>query len=216
MPAARNSRPVRVALYARCSTGHQDTGLQMDELRLVAEQRGWVVVSEHVDDGVSGSTTTRPGIDALLREVQTGKVDVVAVWKLDRLARSLQHLLFVMDTLTTSGVAFASIRDAGIDTTNPTGRLLLQLLGAFAEFEKSLIRERVQAGVDRARRQGKHLGRPVVQVDLRPAVAMLEKGYGLKAVAAATGVPRSTLRRRLQEAGAVANPRSASHRDAPG
>lgn len=181
--------------------------MQIDELRLVAEQRGWNVVSERVDDGVSGSATSRPGLDALLREVQAGKVDVVLVWKLDRLARSLQHLLVLMDTLTSSGVAFASIRDAGIDTTTPTGRLLLQLLGAFAEFEKALIRERVQAGVDRARAKGKHLGRPVVNVDLRPAIAMLDAGFGLKATATSLGVPRSTLRRRLQEADARASAR---------
>jgi DNA invertase Pin-like site-specific DNA recombinase len=187
------------------TTGHgQDVGLQLDELRQVAAQRGWAAV-EYVDDGVSGATTSRPALDRLLADAQAGRLDLVLVWKLDRLGRSLQHLLHVLDVLGAAGVGFASVRDAGIDTTSPTGRLLLQLLGAFAEFERAMIQERVQAGVDRARAAGKAIGRPKVGVDLRPALAMLNQGYGIKAIAKATGVPRSTLRRRLQEVG-VQNP----------
>ncbi len=199
--AASKTKATRVALYARVSTKDQDVGLQLDELRAAAEQRGWEVVAEHIDDGVSGAKAKRPGLDALLGDAQAGKVDVVLVWKLDRLARSLQHLLQVLDDLQEWGVGFASLRDPGIDTTSAAGRLLLQVLGAFVEFERSLIRERVTAGVTRAQAAGKHCGRPKVEIDLRPAIAMLEQGHGLKTTAKALGVSRSTLRRRLKEAG---------------
>ena len=192
----------RVALYARVSTlNGQDVGLQLEELRLVAGLRGWHIVEEYVDEGVSGATASRPGLDRLLADGQRGRFDVLLVWKLDRLGRSLQHLLGVLDELAGWGVGFASVRDAGIDTTTPSGRLMLQLLGAFAEFEREMIRERVVAGVRRAQAAGKHCGRPRVDLDLRPAVAMLEQGHGLKTIAKATGVSRATLRRRLTEAG---------------
>ena len=127
---------------------------------------------------------------------------MVAVWKLDRLGRSLANLLSTLDELGHHGVGFVSLRDAGIDTTSPAGRLLLQLMGAFAEFERGLIRERVKAGVDRARAKGVKFGRSKVEVDLRPALLMLDGGLGLKATASALRVSTTTLRRRLEEAGA--------------
>ena len=180
MHPSRTAAP-RVALYARVSTLNQgqDTGLQLEELRQVAAQRGWIVSAEYVDEGVSGTKTTRPALDRMLADAQAGKFDLLAVWKLDRLGRSLPHLLTVLDQLASNGVGFAAIRDAGIDTTTPTGRLLLQLLGAFADYERSLIRERVLAGVRRAQASGKHCGRPRKDVDLRPALALLNEGRGL-------------------------------------
>ena len=168
MNPSRTTAP-RVALYARVSTLNQgqDTGLQLEELRQVAAQRGWIVSAEYVDEGVSGTKTTRPALDRMLADAQAGKFDLLAVWKLDRLGRSLPHLLTVLDQLASNGVGFAAIRDVGIDTTTPTGRLLLQLLGALADYERSLIRERVLAGVRRAQASGKHCGRPRKDVDLR-------------------------------------------------
>ena len=197
------STKVRSALYARVSTSGQgqDVGLQLEELRRVAQQRGWIVVEELTDEGVSGVKTSRPGLDRMLALAQAGKIDLLAVWKLDRLGRSLPHLLQVLDQLTSWGVAFVSVRDVGIDTTSPTGRLLLQLLGAFAEFERALIKERVLAGVRRAQAAGKHCGRPRLELDLRPAVALLEQGRGLREVAEILSVNRNTLRRRLREGG---------------
>jgi len=193
-------KQTRAALYARVSTQDQDVGLQLEELRRLAQQRGWEVIDEYTDQGVSGAKEGRPGLDRLLSDGQAGLFDVLLVWKLDRLARSLPHLLKVLDSLAGWGVGFASARDPGIDTTTPTGRLLLQLLGAFAEFERSLIQERVIAGVRRAQAAGIHCGRPITDFDLRPALAMLKQGYGLKATASALRVSRSTLRRRLVEA----------------
>ncbi len=193
---------VRAALYARVSTtGHgQDVGLQLDELRLVAKQRGWTV-AEYVDEGVSGSKDSRPALDQMMADAREGRLDVVTIWKLDRLARSVRHLLEVSDSLNAWGVGLVSVRDAHIDTTTPSGRFTLQILGAVAELEKGLIRERVVAGVRRAQAAGKHCGRPKVELDLRPALAMLGQGHGLKTTAKALGVSRATLRRRLVEAG---------------
>ena len=200
MPA---SRPPRAALYARVSTtGHgQDVGLQLDELRQVAEQRGWSIAGEFVDEGISGTAESRPALDDMTAQARRGKLDLVVVWKLDRLGRSLQHLLQVLDELQHLGVGFVSVRDAGIDTTSATGRLLLHLLGAFAAYEAAIIKERVIAGVRRAQAAGKHCGRPVVELDLRPALALLAEGHGLKAISSMLGVNRATLRERLREAG---------------
>ena len=193
----------RAALYARVSTiGHgQDVQLQLDELRQVAAQRGWEIAGVYQDEGISGAKTSRPGLDQMMADAQAGRFDVLAVWRLDRLGRDLPHLLQTIDQLAAWGVGFASIRDAGIDTTTPTGRLLLQLLGAFASFERDLIRERVIAGVRRAQAAGKHCGRPKQEIDLRPALALLREGRGLKSTAQILKLSPATLRRRLREAG---------------
>ena len=196
------TRPIRAALYARVSTlNHgQDVGLQLDELRQVAAMRGWESVA-YVDEGVSGKRDSRPGLDRMMADVQAGKVDLVAVWKLHPLGRSLRHTLGLLETFTQHGVEFVSLRDAGLDTTTPAGRLFTAMIAAFAAFEADLIRERVIAGVRRAQAAGKHCGRPKVELDLRPALAMIEQGHGLKTTAKALGVSRATLRRRLTEAG---------------
>lgn len=196
-------RALRAALYARVSTiGHgQDVGLQLDELRQVAAQRGWDVVGIYEDAGVSGTRTSRPGLDRMLADAQAGKLDIVAVWKLDRLGRSLQHVLATLDQLTAQGVAFVSLRDQGLDSTTPAGRLFTAMIAAFAAFERDLIQERVVAGIRRAQANGKHCGRPKKEIDLRPALALLREGRGLKDVARILKVPRATLRRRLEEAG---------------
>ena len=198
----------RAALYARVSTtGHgQDVGLQLDELRQVAAQRGWQVV-EYVDDGVSGTKTSRPALDRMLADAQAGRLDLVVVWKLDRLGRSLQHVLGVLDQLTGHGVGFVSLRDAGLDTTTPAGRLFTAIIAAFAEFERGVIQERVVAGVRRAQAAGKHCGRPrkdTADKALVAAKALLDQGWGWRAVAEATGIQKDTLRRRLREAGMLA------------
>lgn len=196
------ARTQRVALYARVSTlNGQDVGLQLGELRQVAGQRGWDVVAEFCDEGVSGAKTDRPELDRMLEQARAGRFDLVAIWKLDRLARSVVHLLHVADSLNAWGVGLVSVRDAHVDTTTPAGRFTLQILGAVAELERSLIRERVIAGVRRAQAAGKHCGRPRVEFDLRPAIAMLDQGHGLKTTSKALGVSRATLRRRLTEAG---------------
>jgi len=197
--------PIRAALYTRVSTINkgQDVGLQLDELRQVAAQRGWLVAEDrvYVDDGVSGARETRPALDRMMADAQAGRFEIVAVWKLDRLGRSVQHVLSLLDQLGSQGIQFVSVRDPGLDTTTPAGRLFTAIIAAFASFERDIIRERVIAGVRRAQAAGKHCGRPRVDLELRPAVAMLKEGRGLREVAKILGVSRSTLRRRLQEAG---------------
>lgn len=191
----------RAALYVRCSTERQDTAMQVEELQAVARQRGWDVVDVYEDAGVSGTARSRPALDRLVADAKAGRVDVVVVWKLDRLARSVVHVCSLAECFTAWGVGLVSIRDAHVDSTTPSGKFTLAVLSAVAELERSLIVERVRCGIERARRNGKHLGRPRVEVDLRPALAMIEKGHGLKAIAGALGVNRGTLRRRLREDG---------------
>lgn len=193
---------MNVALYARVSTTHQDVQLQLAELQRVADQRGWTVSGRYVDEGLSGADPTRPALERLLADAKAGRTfSAVIVWKLDRLARSLQHLLQVLDELAACKVGLCSLRDPGIDTTTATGLLMVQIIGAFSEFERSMIRERVQAGVDRARAAGKHCGRPLIELDLRAALALLNEGRSLRQTADILSVDRGTLRRRLASAG---------------
>ncbi len=133
---------VRVALYARVSTAHhgQDVGLQLDELRQVATQRDRDVVAEHVDHGLSGGDHHRPALAAMLDQARRGKVDLAAVWKLDRLARDVRHLLGVAGELEACGVGLCSVRDAHVDTTTAQGRISLQILGSVAELERAMVR----------------------------------------------------------------------------
>ena len=191
----------RAALYARVSTSHQgqDVGLQLDELRQVAAQRGWCVVSEHIDDGRSGADRTRPALAAALEDARLGQFDLLAIWKIDRLVRDTRHLLEVVAQLEGWGVGLASLRDSHIDTSTAQGRFTLQILSSVAELEKAMIRERVVAGIERARRRGVTLGRPRVRVDMRPVRAMLTQGYSIRQTAAAMGLSERTLRRRIAE-----------------
>lgn len=202
-------KKTRAALYARVSTTQhgQDVGLQLEELRRVAEQRGWKVVEEFVDKGVSGSKESRPGLDDLMSAVESGKVDVVAVWRFDRFARSTSHLLQALEKFRGLGVEFMSLRES-IDTSTPMGRAMFTMVAAIAELERELIRERVQAGVDRARARGIKLGRPRRELDLRAARILLDQGTSVREVADMLDVPRSTLRRRLSEARARGGPES--------
>ena len=197
----------RAALYARVSTDEQDPDLQVADLRRLAEHRGWKVVGEYIDKGISGSKASRPGLDRLMADARAGKLDVVAVWRFDRFARSTQHLLVALEEFRALDVDFISVRES-IDTSTPMGRMVFTMVAAVAELERELIRERVIAGVRRAQAQGKHCGRKPVTIDLRPAVAMLDKGHGIKTTARSLGVSVSTLRRRLREAGEWPRPAS--------
>lgn len=197
------SAPIRAAFYARVSTSNkgQDVGLQLDELRQVAAQRGWSIIEEYSDAGISGTRDRRPELDRLVSDARAGRFDVVAVFKLDRLARSLRHLLALSEDLSSWGVGLVSLHDAGIDTTSASGRLLFQVLGAFGEFEAAIIRERVIAGVRRAQAKGTHCGRPRKDLDLRAARLLLAQGESVRQVADMLGLSRTTLKRRLREDG---------------
>src|ERR1022692_373607 len=158
--------PVSAALYARVSTRDkgQDPEMQLTELREFAAKRAWKVMGEFVDFGVSGSKDSRPQLDAMMRLAKARKLDVIAVWKLDRFGRSLRHLVDALAELEALGVAFVSLRD-NLDLSTPVGRMMFHVIGAMAEFERELIRERVKAGLNHARSKGQKLGRPKVRRD---------------------------------------------------
>jgi DNA invertase Pin-like site-specific DNA recombinase len=149
---------MRAALYVRVSTTDQHLDNQLDELKKYAQHRGWAETIVY-SDRVSGAKDRRPGLDDLLKAARRRQIDVVICWRLDRLGRSLRHLLNVLQELQALGVGFISLNE-GLDATTPAGRLQMHLLGAFAEFERARIQERVLAGLARARREGKRLGRP--------------------------------------------------------
>jgi DNA invertase Pin-like site-specific DNA recombinase len=182
---------MRAALYARVSTFDQNPENQLTELRQYAAARGWTV-SEFIDRGISGAKDRRPALDALLLAARRRKVDVVVSWRLDRLGRNLRHLVVLLEELSALGVAFVSLGE-GIDCTTPAGRLQLHVLAALAEFERGRIRERVMAGLRRARAQGKRLGRP-----RRYAVPVVAAaGLSVRQAATLWGVSKSTAARRM-------------------
>jgi len=182
---------VRAAIYARVSTADQTCENQLVELRRYCEARGWQA-TEYVDAGISGVKDRRPSLDRLMSDARRRKIDVVVCGKLDRFGRSLAHLIHAIQALGDAGVSFTSLGE-GIDTRSATGRLMLGILGSFAEFERERIRERIHAGIARARRDGKRLGRrphPVTDEDLT-RTGHLSQHDAAKAI----GVPRSVLQR---------------------
>src|SRR3954452_7974759 len=154
----RKGAAMRAALYARVSTLDQEPENQLEELRRYADARGWTA-TEYVDRGVSGSKDRRLALDQLLADAKRRRFDVLVCWRLDRLGRNLRHLILLLDDLQALGIPFVSLSE-GIDATTPAGRLQLHVLGAIAEFERERIRERVLAGLQRARVQGKRLALP--------------------------------------------------------
>ena len=194
--------PLRVAIYARTSTsdGSQDLGLQIDELREEVKRRGWKLAAEFTAQA-SGAKDDRPGLLAALAAAKAGDFGALFVWKLDRLARSLRRLLEVVDALEESVVGLVSLRDPGIDTTTPSGRLILQVFGAVAEFERALITERVRAGVARVKatgrtKSGKPTGRPrrLSPEQVEKATLLRAEGRSWRKIAMAVGAPFGTIR----------------------
>lgn len=189
---------LRAGLYARVSTDQQDAVGQLDRVRVFAVARGYQVVDEFMDAGISGTKTSRPEFDRMLREAKHRKFDVVLVERLDRLGRSLKHLLLTIEELEHVGVKLMSMHE-GLDLSSPVGRLQVQLLGALAEFERGLIVERVKAGLETARRKGKRIGRLPVDVDMKRAHELLGGGLSRTKTAKALGIGKATLFRRLQD-----------------
>jgi DNA invertase Pin-like site-specific DNA recombinase len=154
---------MKAALYARVSTLDQEPENQLAELRRYAEARGWTI-AEYIDKGVSGAKDRRPALDRLVAEARRRRFDAVVCWRLDRLGRSLKHLVTLLEELHSVGVAFVSLGE-GIDCTTPAGKLQLHILAALAEFERARIAERVRAGLSRVRAAGTRLGRPRAVLD---------------------------------------------------
>jgi len=188
----------RAALYLRVSTAGQDPENQRLALRSFAAARGWAAI-EFVDHGQSGAKERRPALDELMKAVRARQIDVVTVVKLDRLARSVHHLVGLVREFEVLGVDLV-VLDQQIDTTTPSGKLLFHVLASVAEFERDLIRDRVLAGLKRAKAQGVRLGRPRAVVDVLRARAMLAEGKSLRQVAKALHVALATLARAVPRA----------------
>ncbi|MCU1250087.1 MAG: Resolvase domain [Edaphobacter sp.] len=175
----------RAAIYVRVSTNEQDTDLQETELREYVESRGWICIP-YRDKGQSGAKNDRPALTQLLNDLRRRKVDVIVVWALDRLARSLKQLLSIADECRLLDVDLVSLRQ-NIDSTLPAGRLTFQVLGAVAEFEREMLRERVKAGMAQARRAGKRMGRPALrhfsQEDLEKMRKLRAQGTSIRKLA---------------------------------
>jgi DNA invertase Pin-like site-specific DNA recombinase len=191
----------RAAIYVRVSTDKQTIENQLRELHRIAERRGWAIVHEYRDAGISGAKgrEERPGLDEMLKDAQRRRFDVVMAWAIDRLGRSLIDLLGTIQTLEACGVDLYLDQQA-IDTTTPAGRLMFQITGAFAEFERSMIRQRVNAGLKRAVEAGIQLGRPRIDPALEKRIQnQLRAGKGMLKVAAECGVGSGTVQRIKRE-----------------
>jgi DNA invertase Pin-like site-specific DNA recombinase len=183
-PVFSQDRPIhRVALYARVSTlhGQQDPEMQLSELREYATRRGLSIHEEYVDQGVSGSKESRPALNRLMSDAQRCRFDAVLVWKIDRFGRSLKHLVNSLADLSAYGIAFISLRD-NLDLSTPSGRLMFQIIGAMAEFERALIQERVRAGLRNAKAKGKRIGRPRQEVDVPKVLKLRAEGLSWRAI----------------------------------
>jgi DNA invertase Pin-like site-specific DNA recombinase len=199
--AHRKSRP-RVALYARVSTDHQTVNNQLEALREAGQRLGWDVVAEYTDRGISGAKgrDKRPHFDQLIKAVTRGEVDLIASWSVDRLGRSLTDLLAFLGELHAKGCDLY-LHQQGLDTSTPAGRAMFQMMGVFAEFEREMIRERVTAGLRRARAAGVVIGRPRVSEDIEERIrAMAADGVGKVRIAKALGCGVSTVQRVVAQA----------------
>jgi DNA invertase Pin-like site-specific DNA recombinase len=185
----------RVAVYSRVSTNHgQDPELQLRELREYAASRALTIIQEYTDVGFSGSKDSRPALNRLMADASQRKFDAVLVWKLDRFGRSLRHLVNALAELEALGLSFISLRD-NLDLSTPSGRLMFQIIGAMAEFERSLIQERVRAGLRNAKAKGRRLGRPRADIDESKVLALRKSGASWRDIAKKLGVGLGTVHR---------------------
>lgn len=187
----------RVALYCRVSTDNQTVENQLIQLREVATRNGWEVVHEYCDEGISGAKgrDQRPAFDELLKAVNRKQFDLIMSWSVDRLGRSLTHLVSFLEDLRSKDVDLY-LHQQGIDTTTPTGKMMFQMLGVFSEFERSIMQERIKAGIERAKANGTKLGRPRVTANTELAIiAKRAAGMGMNAIAKELGCGTSTVQR---------------------
>ena len=186
-----SSIPTRVhaAIYARVSTinAGQDPTLQTRELKEYCQRRGWQVFDCYVDNGFSGKKDSRPQLNRMMQDAHERRFDVVVVWRFDRFARSVSHLLRALETFDSLGVQFVSLSEQ-VDTSTPTGKMVFTVLGAVAELERNLIVERVRAGLRHARAKGKQLGRPKKSIDVAKIKSLRAAGASWRVIARRMGV----------------------------
>src|SRR5437762_1020664 len=183
----------------------QNPETQLLPLREYAVNRGFTIIDEYVDVGISGSKDRRPHLDRMMADARQRRFDLVLVWRFDRFARSVRHLILALEEFDAIRIDFISLNES-IDTSTPMGRMVFTILGAVGELERSLIRERVQAGVDRAKRQGKRLGRPTVIVDREKIRQCAAAGHSIKSLAKEWQIARATVRDILGRSRVAKNP----------
>jgi DNA invertase Pin-like site-specific DNA recombinase len=184
----------RAALYARVSTkfNGQNPETQLHALREYVQSRGWEIADEYVDHGHSGSKDRRPQLDRLMKDARARKLDAVIVARFDRFARSVRHLIMALEEFNGLGVDFISLNES-IDTSTAMGKMVFTILGAVAELERNIIRERVTIGLHRARKEGKTLGRPKIVIDRETVRELYKAGNSVRTIAAAMGLTKSTV-----------------------
>jgi DNA invertase Pin-like site-specific DNA recombinase len=186
---------MRSAIYARVSTNNgQDPSMQTRELEEYCQRRGWTIVGAYIDTGISGAKDSRPELNRLMADAHQRRFDAVVVWKFDRFARSVSHLLRALETFKTLGVEFLSYSEQ-MDTTTPAGKMIFTVLGAVAELERSLITERVRAGIRNAQAKGRRCGRPRVAVDAHRIASLRAQGASWSAIKRQTGISKGTAQR---------------------
>lgn len=189
---------MKAAIYARISTKntHQDLETQLIALRSWVERRGLQLGPEYTDAGISGSVSSRPGLDTLMKDAHLRLFDSVVVARFDRFARSTKHLITALETFQALGIEFVSLNES-IDTSTPMGKAMFTIIGAMAELERNIIRERVLAGLDRAKKQGKVLGPPRKIFDRERVRELRAEGQSLRQIAQGAGVSKDTVRKAL-------------------
>jgi len=189
---------MNVALYARVSTDGQDPELQLTALRAHAANRGWTITEEYIDHGYSGAKEKRPALDRLMKTAWSGTVQAVLVWRFDRFARSVKHLIKALEQFRSLNVNFIPFQEQ-FDTSTPIGQAMFTIIGAMAQLERDIIRERVRAGIAVAKARGTRLGRPSVRLNAQELNSLKTSGLSLHEMARQLRCSRSTVRRRLHE-----------------
>ncbi len=186
-------RQKRIAIYARVSTnnGQQNPDMQLQALRGYCEARRLKVYKEYVDEGISGAKASRPSLNAMMDDAKKRKFDVVIVWKFDRFARSTKHLITALDEFQNLGIDFISYSE-NIDTSTPMGKAMFTIVGAIAELERSLICERVKAGLEAAKKRGKKLGRPGIPFNRNDFDNMILQGHSIYNISKLLNIPATT------------------------
>lgn len=194
----------RAAIYTRVSTADQHPETQLYDLREMAKQRGYEIVREY-SDTISGAKSKRPGLDQLMADARRHRFDIVIVAAFDRVARSVRHFLEVLDELSHLGIEFISLRES-IDTSGPLGRAMIVIVSAIAELERSLIVERVKAGMRRAKLEGRRIGRAPMKIDREQVIRDRRSGMSLRQVAQKHHISRASVCRLMKEAAPFASP----------
>ena len=188
---------MKAAIYCRVSTSEQNASMQVEELRAYCSRREWEIAEEFIDAGVSGSKESRPALNRLLADAKRRKFDAVLVYRYDRFARSLRHLVIALAEFDALGIHFVSLHE-GVDTSTPNGRLVFGIFASIAEFERELIRGRVRSGLAAAKARGKRLGRPTITVNTARITELRASGASWRDIGEQMGMCRETLRRAFE------------------